>query len=145
MRFSIAFLFLCTLAPVTQAQSKSPKDVTETICTACHGLEVADGRSMSRQDWAAVIEDMARKGADGTKDELELVASYLATQYGPEINVNRASAKDLQGLFDITTKQAEAIVTYRTQKGNFKDLADLTKVPDVPTAKIEQMKAKIKF
>jgi len=121
------------------------KQKAETICTACHGLEVAEGSSRPKQDWTQVVEDMVRKGADGSKSDLEMVVNYLASTYGPDINVNKASAKDLEGLLDLSSEQATALVKYRTDNGNFKSLADLTKVPGIPASTFEGVQAKIKY
>jgi competence ComEA-like helix-hairpin-helix protein len=45
----------------------------------------------------------------------------------------------------ITAKEAAAIVTYRTDKGAFKVLDDLKKVPDLDFKKIEAQKDRIAF
>jgi competence ComEA-like helix-hairpin-helix protein len=121
------------------------KAKAETICTVCHGLEVAEGSNRPKQDWAQVVEDMVRKGAEGTKADLEMVVNYLTVTYGPDINVNKAAAKDLEGLLDLTSDQAAALVKYRTEKGNFKAIADLKMVPGIAAEKFEAVQGKIKY
>jgi len=121
------------------------KAKAETICTVCHGLEVAEGSNRPKQDWSQVVEDMVRKGAEGTKADLDMVINYMTVTYGPDINVNKAAAKDLEGLLDLTAAQAAALVKYRTDNGNFKALADLIKVPGIAAEKFEGVQAKIKY
>jgi competence ComEA-like helix-hairpin-helix protein len=145
--FVFAFASLLLL-PALHAQGPSTaamKQKAETICTACHGLEVAEGSSRPKQDWMQVVEDMMRKGAEGSKTDFEMIINYLSITYGPDITVNTAAAKDLAAMLDLTSQQAAAMVAYRTDKGNFKSLADLTKVPGIPAEKFEGVQAKIKY
>jgi len=147
VRYAVAFA-ASLLLPSLHAQGPTPaamKAKAETICTACHGLEVAEGSSRPKQDWAQVVEEMVRKGAEGTKADLEMVVNYLSVTYGPDININKASAKDLEGMLDITPDQSGALVKYRTDKGNFKALADLKQVPGIPAEKFDGVQAKIKY
>src|SRR5438067_13017412 len=75
IRYAFAFSGLLLL-PSLHAQGPSTaamKQKAETICTACHGLEVAEGSSRPKQDWSQVVEEMVRKGAEGTKPDLEMV------------------------------------------------------------------------
>ena len=145
--FAAAFASLLIL-PALHAQGPSAgamKQKAETICTACHGLEVAEGSPRPKQDWTQVVEDMVRKGAEGSKADFEMIVNYLSITYGPDITVNRSSAKDLEAMLDVTGAQAAAIVTYRTDKGNFKSIADLKMVPGIAAEKIDAVQAKIKF
>jgi competence protein ComEA len=137
------------LAPALHAQAPSTaalKAKAESICTVCHGLEVAEGSPRPKQDWTQVVEEMVRKGADGSKSDLEMVVNYLTITYGPDININKAAAKDLEGLLDLTSDQAAALVKARDEKGGFKSIADLSGgVAGIPAEKFTAVQAKIKF
>src|SRR5437016_675674 len=90
IRYAVAFA-ASLLLPSLHAQGPTPaamKAKAETICTVCHGLEVAEGSNRPKQDWSQVVEDMVRKGAEGTKADLDMVVNYLTVTYGPDINVN---------------------------------------------------------
>lgn len=50
---------------------------------------------------------------------------------GEKINLNTASAQDLQKLNGIGEKKAEQIVAYREQNGQFKKIEDLTQVSGI--------------
>jgi len=91
-----------------------------------------------------VIDQMARFGAEGSDQELEQILAYLAKHFSP-IKVNKATAKDLEATLDVPAKVAEAIVAYRLEKGEFKTVDDLTKVPGLESGKIAAQKARIVF
>jgi competence protein ComEA len=147
MKTLLATFFVLPLCMPLQAQNSAAanKAKAEMICTACHGLELAEGQTLTKRDWVEVVNNMVAKGAEGSKDDLEMVINYLATTSGPDIKVNTATAKELEAMLDISDKDAAAIVSYRQEKGNFKSFDDLTKVPGVPRNKLDGLKDKIKF
>jgi competence protein ComEA len=91
---------------------------------------------------------MISRGAEGTDEEFDLVVKYLAKNFpegGAKVSVNKAAAKDLATALSLSEKDAGAIVSYRQEHGNFKDLSDLKKVPGVDAQKIDAAKDKISF
>jgi hypothetical protein len=58
------------------------KQQTERICSQCHGIDVAIGSRRSREGWRRTILDMVARGAQGTPQELDVIATYLATHFG---------------------------------------------------------------
>ncbi len=69
--------------------------------------------------------------------------SGATNNYNDKININTASAADLDKLPGIGPALAERIAQYRTANGPFNDLADLKKVPGIGEAKYNQFKDKI--
>ncbi len=147
-------LCLCCLAPLRAQSLKLPdgpgKDVTQKVCGECHGAELVIGRQEERETWGAIVEDMIQRGASGTDDEMFQVVDYLATHFSKtspvmKINVNKATAKDLQASLRLTDKQAAAIVKQREEKGAFKSVDEIEKVPGVDAAKIEASKNRLAF
>ena len=59
--------------------------------------------------------------------------------------MNQASAAELESGLGLSGKEAAAIVTYRTDKGSFKAVEDLKKVPDLDFNKIEAQKDRLVF
>ena len=59
--------------------------------------------------------------------------------------MNKATAKDLENSLRIPAKQAAAIVQQREEKGDFKSLDDLEKVPGIDAGKIEANKKRLAF
>ena len=115
------------------------------ICSACHDAAVVVTMHNSKDDWQATVDDMKGRGAEGSDDEFKAIIGYLAKYQGPEVNVNKATAKDLETQLEITTSEATAIVKYRQDKGDFKEWADLQKVADLDIKKIEPLKGRITF
>ena len=62
------------------------------------------------------------------------------------VNVNTADAQTISdSLNGIGLKKAEAIVTYRTENGNFKSLEDLQMVKGIGAKTVEKNKDEIQF
>jgi competence protein ComEA len=148
-------LSLCAASTPLKAQSlKLPdgpgKATTQKVCGSCHGAELVIGRQENKETWGAIVEDMIQRGATGTEDEFFEVVDYLGTHFSKsspaiKINVNKATAKDLENALRIPGKQAAAIVQQREEKGDFKSVEDLKKVPGVDVSRIEASKNRLAF
>lgn len=62
---------------------------------------------------------------------------------GKKININTATAKELEELNGVGPALANAIVQYRGKKGNFKRIDELKNVPGIGDKKFEQMQDQI--
>jgi competence protein ComEA len=131
------------------AQSTLPtgpgRDALMKVCSACHGPENVVGMAKNKEDWGALVSDMATQGAQGTDQEFKLIVDYLAANFPDKINVNKATDQLLETVLDFSRKEAEAVIHSRDQNGNFKSLADLAKVPGMDAKKIEARKDRIEF
>lgn len=125
------------------------KDVTQQVCGKCHDAAVVAGYHLATEGWTDTISKMIDQGAEGTDAQFNAILQYLVKNFGPEnaskINVNKAPAKDLETQLGITTKEAESIVKYRDEKGAFKEIDDLKKVPELDFKKIEAKKDRLAF
>jgi len=150
---SSAALATCTalFLTVAEGQEKLPKgpgrETLLRVCGACHSAENVAGLAKTREEWGALVGEMAADGAQGTDDEFNEIVDYLATYFPktPKINVNKATATDLATGLELSAKEAEAIVHYREEKGSFKSVEDVEKVPDVDAKKIEAKKDRLTF
>ena len=70
-------------------------------------------------------------------------ASFAAADKQDKVNINTASAKELQKLEGVGRAVAERIVTYREEHGPFKRGEDLKKVEGVGAALWERNRARI--
>lgn len=148
-------LLAASLAPLSWGQDLPPGEGRETlqkVCTQCHDIESIPRLRYSREDWSNLVYSMKDMGADATGPELEQIVDYLAKNFGKggapaakKINVNSATAKEIETGLGVTTKDSEAIVAYRAKNGNFKDVDGLLKVDGVDAAKIQAAKDKIAF
>jgi competence ComEA-like helix-hairpin-helix protein len=149
-------LALCMFAAFSiqgvSAQPKLPdgegKEVVERLCLSCHGPENFISRKYTKDGWDEVIYSMQSRGLKGTDQEFETVAKYCAKYLGKSsatVNVNRATANELESALALAADQAEAIVRYRGEKGEFHTWQDVAKVPKVDAKKIEESKDRIVF
>jgi competence protein ComEA len=114
------------------------------VCGNCHGAETVIQTLRTRQEWSDVIDQMARFGAEASDQEFEQILEYLTRHFSP-IRVNKATAKELEATLDVPAAVAEAIVAYRVEKGEFKTVEDVKKVPGLESATVETRKARIIF
>jgi competence protein ComEA len=87
---------------------------------------------------------MAERGARATDAEFESIISYLSKFFGA-VNVNQASAKEIQEVLEIPAQAGDAIVQYRSQHGPFADLESLKRVPALDGKLLEERKDRILF
>jgi competence ComEA-like helix-hairpin-helix protein len=121
------------------------KQLFVDTCGGCHGADVVIGSNGNKETWSNTVDQMRGRGAAGSDADFEKIIAYLTKYFGPPVNVNKAAAKDLASDLDITSDEAAAIVKYRTDKGNFKAFADLSKVTGLDMKKIEPLKTRIVF
>jgi competence protein ComEA len=114
------------------------------VCSNCHTAETVIQTLRTRQEWADVLDQMSRFGAEASDQEFDQILAYLTRHFSP-IRVNKATATELEAALDIPAAAAEAIVAYRVEKGEFKTVDDLKNVPGLEIAKVEAMKARIVF
>jgi competence protein ComEA len=115
------------------------------ICGQCHGVEVATKTANTPEGWAAVVDDMVSRGAQGSDDDFDLVTKYLSTHFIPKVKMNKASQKEISTVLGLSDEDAAAIVHYRETQGSFKDLHDLEKVPHLDMKKLEDEKNMMDF
>jgi competence protein ComEA len=159
VRISLLLIAASSLASVGLGQDLPPGEGRETlqkVCTQCHDIESIPRLRYSREDWSNLVYSMKDMGADATGPELEQIVDYLAKNFGKggataaakKVNVNSATAKEIETGLGVTAKDSELIVAYRSKNGNFKDIESLLKVDGVEaadTAKIQAAKDKIAF
>lgn len=66
-----------------------------------------------------------------------------AAEAGSLVNLNTATAEELMTLTGIGPSKAEAILSYRTENGNFQSIEDLTKVTGIGDKTFEKLKEAI--
>ena len=125
------------------------KDTLVRVCGKCHSPDNVIANGQDRTGWENTISKMAGFGAVGTDDEFTEILEYLTKNFpagsGAPIHVNQATAAQLQSGLALTTAEADALIGYRKQNGDFKTLDDLKKVPDVDAKKLESKKDRLAF
>ena len=125
------------------------KATTVRVCTGCHGAEMFAGARKSKPEWEHTVTAMTtEKGVDISDADFAAVLQYLSANLGlssAKININKATAAELEKALEITGAQAEAIVQYREKNGSFKDLDAVKKVAGIDAAILEAKKDRIEF
>src|SRR5260370_38393926 len=90
------------------------------LCVGCHEIDLVVARRHTREEWDGVVEDMIARGTKGTQAELSLVAEYLSRHLS-KVNVNAATARELEDGLKIPERDAQAIIAWREQHGKLKN------------------------
>jgi competence protein ComEA len=121
----------------------------EKLCKQCHELARAISPRLDRDGWNASMTKMAAFGMKSTEQEYALVLDCLVKNFPaedvPKVNVNKATAIELESGLSLKRSQAAALIAYRKQNGDFKSLEDLKKVPSIDVEKLEAKKDRIAF
>src|SRR5580704_10334930 len=120
------------------------KDVLESVCGACHGTDLVAARRATKEGWSYLVDDMVSRGASATNEQIATIIDYLAKNLG-QVNVNKGKSDELATVLEITSTQADAIVKYRMDHGDFKTIDDLKKVPELASAKLDTKKDRVVY
>ena len=145
------------------------KEIVERSCVACHSLDVVTAERGSTAHWAQVINQMVGRGADLSDPEIDTVVKYLSSHFGPagsetkaatpstsssgstpgsttgRIDVNTATAQEIESFLGLGQNQAEAIVEYRKKNGKFKTWQDVAAIPEETPNQIEALQDRLAF
>lgn len=116
-------------------------------CSVCHSPTNVLAGGQTRQGWEDTITKMVGYGATGTDEDFTAILEYLVKNFPAQapVNINKATAAQLEKNLQIEPAAAEAIIAYRDKHGNFKSLDDVKKAPGVNAAALEAKKALITF
>jgi len=104
----------------------------------------APGADLSTINLARVLNDGEQIYVDSTIVNSNGVRVSKAVRSGP-ININRATARQLDALDGVGPVIAQRIVDYRKINGSFLTIDDLQKVSGIGAAKFAQIKAKVRI
>jgi mono/diheme cytochrome c family protein len=148
--FSLAFVCSVSLsvdvATGSQQEVKSSLDGEEVFlnrCSTCHGTERALVAPRTRKGWEGVLAEMLNNGAQLETGELEAILAFLTERHGL-VNVNASNAEELVAL-GLSKKDADTIVTYRSDRGPFADFAALRGVPGLDVDTLDAVRERVAF
>lgn len=137
-------LFVTSAAAQGQLPEGPGKDLTIRVCGTCHEAQRSAAVRLTREGWQDVIAKMVTLGAKATEDEQKQILDYLSEHFKGEaarpLNLNSATAIQLESIAGLLRKEAAAWIAHRTKVGPCKSLEDFKKVPGVPYAKIQERK-----
>ncbi len=148
MRYGLVVVL--TLAAQGQQLPEGPGQAeTEKLCKQCHEVARSISPRQDRGGWDKTMTRMSAFGMKATDAEYTAVVDYLVKHFPPEaverINVNTASAIQLESGLNLKRSQASALIAWRKEHGSFKSIDDLMKVPALSAAKLEEKKDRIVF
>jgi competence ComEA-like helix-hairpin-helix protein len=146
----LILLFCIALLALTAAENDGlpegeGKEIFVRMCSNCHALKQVTRKTYPRKFWESVVDDMVSRGAEGTEDEANIVTSYLSRNFGKAVNINQATAKEIQAGLSFTAPQSEIIVKYRTESGPLKSFEDLQKIQGLNAKRLDEQKKNIVF
>jgi competence protein ComEA len=125
------------------------RDTVIRVCGSCHAADNVVSHGQSREDWEATVGTMAGFGMSASDEEVADILDYLAKNFpkpaASKVDVNKATAVDLELELGFSTKDAEAIVGYRKKNGDYKSFEDLKKVPDMDQKKLDENKDRLTY
>lgn len=149
-RTLLAGLALCTLAATCAAQelpagNDAAKQSFEKVCGKCHPPQSVTVGRKTQAEWEETFVKMIdEQGAKGSDDDFSAAFDYLVRHYG-KVNVNRAPTREMTAVLGLSAKDAEAILSYRRDKGDFQDFESLLSVPGIDVEKLKEGKDAVSF
>jgi competence protein ComEA len=144
---AIACSLTLSVEVATGSQANGAQNGEEVFlnrCGTCHATERALVAPRTRKGWEAVLAEMVNtNGAQLEAGEPEAILAFLTERHGL-VNVNAAKADEIAAL-GLSQKDADAIVSYRTEKGPFADFAALRSVPGLDVDRLDAIKARLAF
>ena len=124
------------------------RDTVIRVCGQCHEPNRAASLRLTREGWEGVMEKMKGLGASALASDAELtqITDYLSENFKGEapkpINMNSASAIELEAVGGLLRKEAAIWIAYRS-KTPCKSLDDLKKVEGLPFDKIDKRRDRL--
>jgi hypothetical protein len=150
MLFAVAFVCSVSLTVDVAAGSQEPKsslngeEVFLGRCSTCHAPERALVAPRTRKGWEAVLAEMVdNNGAQLETGEAEAILAFLSERHGL-VNANAADAAELVTL-GLSSKDADTIVSHRTDHGPFADFAALRGVPGLDVDRLDAVRERVAF
>jgi len=87
--FALACAFMCGLCLPKEAFGQAlpeGKGKAEFVhnCTACHRADMATRLRKTPEEWRKTVDNMAARGTDGSKEDLDNVVLYLSTNFAAD-------------------------------------------------------------
>jgi competence ComEA-like helix-hairpin-helix protein len=123
--------------------SQNGEEVFLNRCSTCHGTERALVAPRTRRGWEGVLTEMSNNGVLLDAGETQAILAFLTERHGL-VNVNAANTSELVAL-GLSKKDADAIVSYRTDRGPFADFAALRGVPGLDVDRLDAVRQRVAF
>lgn len=123
------------------------RDETVRVCGTCHEPQRAASVRLTREGWQDTIAKMVALGAKGSDEEFAKVLEYLSEHFEGDaprpLNLNSATAIELESVAGLLRKEAAAWIAHRKKAGPCKSLDDFKKILGVPFKKIDDRRDRL--
>jgi competence ComEA-like helix-hairpin-helix protein len=123
--------------------SQNGEELFLNRCSTCHATERALVAPRTRKGWEIVLAEMVNNGAQLETGEPEAILAFLTERHGL-VNVNAATAEEIVAL-GLSKKDADTIVSHRTDHGPFADFAALRGVPGLDVDRLDAVRERVAF
>jgi len=125
------------------------KQVILKMCVGCHQPDHFTKYHHTRDEWQAILARMGQR-ANASSQDADIIFNYLSANYpkiedATKVNVNKASARDIEARLGFTTKEAETIVQYRNDHGDFRDWGEMLVIYGVDGKKVDAAHERMSF
>lgn len=149
MRLLVSLLISIGLLSAQDLPAGPGKMEMEKMCKQCHEMARSISPRQDRDGWIRTMNKMTAFGMKSSEQDYSLVLDYLVKNYPaedvPRVNVNKATAIQLESGLSLKRSQAKSVIEWREKNGAFKTLDDLKQVPLIEADKIEAKKDRIIF
>jgi competence protein ComEA len=121
------------------------REIFEIICSSCHQPTVVLDKRWTKAAWQTKVTEMLQEEVDVTETERTQIVDYLTKSFPDRVNVNSATAADLERIAQIPGDSASAIVAHRASNGSFKSVDDVKRVPGVDASRVDERKDRLEF
>jgi competence protein ComEA len=143
-----ALAALLALSVAVSSQDRFPdgpgKADVMKVCSGCHDAEIILANLKTPGEWNETLQNMAAQGAEATPEQWKLIEQYIDVHFAM-VMVNKAPADEIQLALDVTPEAAAALVKYRQDKGPFKTIDEVKKVPGIDAAKVDAATSRLVF
>lgn len=124
------------------------KDTLVRVCSKCHSPTNVVANGQAKEGWEDTITKMAGLGATGTDEDYTEILDYLIKNFPPndtKVNMNKATAGEIEAQLGFTTRQSSDIVAYREKVGAFKSPEDLKHIPQMDAKEVDSRRNRMAF
>jgi competence protein ComEA len=121
------------------------REIFEIICSSCHQPTVVLDKRWTKAAWQTKVTEMLQEEVDVTETERTQIVDYLTKSFPDRVNVNSATAADLERIAQIPGDSASATVAHRASNGSFKSVDDVKRVPGVDASRVDERKDRLEF
>jgi putative heme-binding domain-containing protein len=92
-------------------------------CTACHRADLVIRAKKTPEEWRKSVDEMAARGTDGSKEDLDSVVLYLVTNYGTDKSGSAAETQSTahpstsSGPAELNSSETERVKRLITENG----------------------------